>query len=122
MALLNIKGRGKLWSKFLGPIKILGCVGEVAYKLELPVEAKIHDVFHVGLLKPFRCELPTALGVPPCPHPSPIRLGRACLEPRAATKSRVARGKLDILVQWKGLPAVDANELIVRGGEMSCGP
>jgi hypothetical protein len=38
--------------QFIGPFTILERVGEVAYRLELPVRlADVHDVFHISQLK-----------------------------------------------------------------------
>jgi hypothetical protein len=82
MASLDIKGRGKLEPKFYGPFKILKRVGDVAYKLELSAGAKLHDVFHVGLLKSFHGEPPSSPGAL-----SPVCHGRTYLEPLVVTKS-----------------------------------
>lgn len=41
----------KLAARYYGPSKILKNVGEVSYHLLLPLEARIHIVFHVSLLK-----------------------------------------------------------------------
>jgi len=44
--------KGKLAPHFIGPFKILQRVGPVAYKVDLPPQlAKVHDLFHVSLLR-----------------------------------------------------------------------
>jgi hypothetical protein len=93
LASLEVRGRGKLRPKYFGPFKVLERIGEVAYKLQLPVDAKIHDVFHVDLLKAYRGDEPSD----PCTLP-PVCHGRACLEPSAVNRSRMARGRLELLV------------------------
>ena len=39
--------------KYEGPFPILGRVGKVSYKVELPSRLKIHPVFRVSNLKPY---------------------------------------------------------------------
>lgn len=40
----------KLSSKFCGPYRIIGTVATVACKLELPTDAKVHNIFPISLL------------------------------------------------------------------------
>ena len=46
----------KLLSRYIGPFKILKKVGSQAYELEIPPTMKMHDVFHVSLLKQYHEE------------------------------------------------------------------
>jgi len=48
---LKRSGVEKIKPRFYGPYKIIRKVGEVAYELELPLNRKIHNVFHVSYLK-----------------------------------------------------------------------
>ncbi|XP_033139125.1 uncharacterized protein LOC117130246 [Brassica rapa] len=42
---------GKLAVRFIGPYRIIGRVGEVAFRLELPEDMNLHPVFHVSMLR-----------------------------------------------------------------------
>ena len=49
--------KGKLSTRFIGPYEVLGQIGLMAYRLALPPElAKLHNVFHVSMLRRYRSD------------------------------------------------------------------
>jgi len=84
---------GKLKARFLGPYRVVELINDVAVRLELPPQARIHDVFHVGTLKKF-------VGTPPsAPPPLPdIHHGAVVPEPIQVERARLARGIHRLLV------------------------
>lgn len=98
----------KFTPRFFGPYKILKRVGTVAYQLQLPATTKIHDTFHVSLLKKkvgpnefIQMDPPTAVDFPAPAYPSKI------LDRRLINRNHTAI--VSVLVQWKGMPPEDAS-------------
>lgn len=86
----------------VGPFEIIDRVGLVAYKLKLPEETKVHNIFHVSLLKGRIKNKYTANPKFPDTDEYPV----AVLD----TRKIKVRGHLEeeILVQWSNLLAGDA--------------
>ena len=104
---LAVKGTRKLLPKRYGPFKVLERIGQVAYRLKLPPTMKVHDVFHIDLLTPYRET--TSYGANYV-RPPPVTEGdeeeyeiESIREARRQGRGR----KLQYLIHWKGYPASD---------------
>jgi len=100
---LDPHAKGKLGPRYAGPFQVLERIGSVAYRLQLPEGARIHDVFHVGLLKAHKGDPPAM----PTPLP-PIQDGRLLPVPVTALKAQLRRDIWYILIQWQGMTREEA--------------
>ena len=97
----------KLAPKRYGPFKIGKVLSPITYQLELPVQWKIHDVFHADLLTPYH---ETRLHGPNFTRPPPDLIdGEEEYEVEEILQSRKFRRghKVQYLVKWKGYPESD---------------
>jgi len=99
---LHAVGTRKLLMKWMGPFTVVKVINEVAYQIQLPMGWRIHDVFHVSLLKPYYSN-----GKHPPPPPALLVDGEEEFEveeilshePRSKTKGD---NKVKLLIKWKG--------------------
>ena len=89
--------------KYFGPFEIEEVIGIVAYKLQLLDHAKMHPVFHISQLKPFKGDFST----PYIPLPLiTTELGPILQPNQILTARTVIRNNIQIpqvLAQWEGL-------------------
>jgi len=87
----------KLAPQFYGPFYIVARISAVAYWLRLPENAKIHDVFHVGIPKKFvGTPLAEVAQLPLVVH------GRVVPTPQHAIQACLNRGVWELLIHWQG--------------------
>eukprot|EP00983_Pelagomonas_calceolata_P021673 679004-Pelagomonas_calceolata.AAC.1 len=92
----------------MGPFRVEDMVGLVAVHLQLPPQwSRIHNVFHVHVVKQYlsREQRPNGLGITPPPpvawhEGEPLYEFEALLDHRVMKRDR--RQVLEFLVRWKG--------------------
>src|SRR5271170_19765 len=98
----------KLAPKFIGPYTISKIISTTAYKLDLPEIMRIHPVFHVSLLKPYK-ELPEEFTRPTSPPAIFIpETNQEEYEVETILDKRTIHKRPQYLIKWKGYPLHDA--------------
>lgn len=93
----------KLQPQYSGPFEITERISQVAFKLQLPKDMKIHPVFHVSLLKPAH-ESPLEFQDRLPPKPPPVLVdSQEEYEVEEILDHKKGRGKKNYyFVKWKG--------------------
>jgi hypothetical protein len=89
----------KLDFKRLGPFVVAAEINPVAYRLRLPPNMRIHDVFHVSLLEPYHGNV--IPGRTQEPAPAVTIDGHEEFEVKEILDSRFIRNRLYYLVDWE---------------------
>lgn len=98
----------KLSKRFFGPFQILERIGQVAYRLELPDSAQLHNVFHISKLKLCRGDP----NIQQLPFPEVFKEQQPVFQPVAILGSRLIllreQPTQQYLVQWENHSAAEA--------------
>ena len=89
----------KLAAKRLGPYTVLELVGPASYHLDIPVNWKVHNVFHVGLLSQTKED--TIPGRVPAPQPTIKIQDQELWVIDQFVNSCWFRGKFQLKIQWE---------------------
>ena len=95
----------KLRSKRIGPYKVIRAVSPVAYEIELPMESRMHPVFHVSNLTPVVESQFFGTRIPEPPAPVRMPGGEEVMHVEKVLKKRtVGRGRgkrVEYLIRWQ---------------------
>ncbi|MCO5555103.1 hypothetical protein L7F22_008644 [Adiantum nelumboides] len=111
--LKKMKGKERLFPKlsmrYYGSFQVCDKISDVAYRLKLPESWRIHNAFHVSLLRPYVGDVPEDLPVEDQPEVEELD---EILVPKQilAHKERKVKGKVArrYLVKFRNYPPMDA--------------
>src|SRR5713226_8055989 len=104
---LHIRGPAKLLPKRYGSFQIQQKIGNVAYCLELPESIKVHDVFHIDLLTPYK-EMEEYGQAYMRPPPITVQSEEEYeVESILQARCKGPNDSLKYKVHWKGYPLAD---------------
>uniref|UniRef100_A0A0W0GER4 Putative reverse transcriptase-rnase h-integrase n=1 Tax=Moniliophthora roreri TaxID=221103 RepID=A0A0W0GER4_MONRR len=90
----------KLGPRQLGPFEVVERIGDLDYHLKLPLAMKVHNVFHINRLSPWKGNKVNGQQAPP---PEAVEVeGKEEHLVEEILDSRVYRKKLQYLVRWEG--------------------
>ncbi|MCO5572737.1 hypothetical protein L7F22_026496 [Adiantum nelumboides] len=123
--LKKIKGKERLFPKlsmrYYGPFQVCDKISDVVYRLKLPESWRIHNAFHVSLLRPYVGDVPEDLPVEDQPEVEELD---EILVPEQilAHKERKVKGKVArrYLVKFRNYPPMDAKWM--EEGELAESP
>ena len=98
----------KLQQKFVGPFEIVEKIGPQAYKLQLPENWNIHNVFHISLLKRWKTSMFQTTEEPTAAELNIEDRQKNIIE-RILRKKKTGRGQPPAyLILWEGYPPEEA--------------
>jgi hypothetical protein len=108
----------KLAAKFAGPLTVEEVISPVTYKLKLPPTIKVHPVFHVSLLQPWRTDTEFPTHERPTPPPPVVPEDNQYIV-EALLDKKVENGVVKYLVRWQGWSPLDDQWVAARNIEKS---
>jgi hypothetical protein len=97
----------KLLPRYIGPLTIINKITEVAFKFDLPNKLRMHNVFHISLLRPYiEGKRPRS---PPIPE---IMKGEFEFTVEKIIQHRfvpdgIKKPALEFLIRWKGYSQIN---------------
>lgn len=97
---LKTPGTMKLMPKWIGPFPVTKCIGTTAVQLALPPKSRIHNTFHVSLVKHYHADGSVQPPPPRFLEEDPIYTVEALIDDRVTKRGR--KQVHEYLVSWAG--------------------